>query len=133
VIRKWIAGIDKGMVYSIVALTEDRIAAHASLHLRGYGSTQHVGRLRIMVLPGFRHKRLGTWMLLDLIQLAMDKGLTDLRADFVVGVEDAGIDAACKMDFFKKALLEEYVKGPDGKRYDMLIMVKRLHKHWGDF
>ncbi|UCF91189.1 MAG: GNAT family N-acetyltransferase [Desulfobacterales bacterium] len=133
VIRKWIDGIGGGTVYSIVALCRDDIVAHASLHMRGYGCTSHVGRLRIMVLPDFRHKRLGTWMLLDLIQLAMEKGLRDLRADFVVGVEDAAIESAYKLDFFKKAVLEGYVKDPRGKRYDMMIMTKRLHKDWGDF
>ncbi len=133
VIRKWFASLDTGTVHSIVAVSGEKIVAHASLHMRGYGSTQHVGRLRIMVLPPFRRKRLGTWMLLDLIQLAMDKGLRDLRSDFVVGIEDSAIDAAHKLDFFEKACLKAYVKDPQGNRHDMLIMMKRLHKDWGDF
>lgn len=133
VIKSWVAAIDRGTVYSIVALAQDKVVAHASLHLREFGSTQHVGRLRIMVLPEYRHQRLGTWMLLDLIQLAMDKGLHDLRADFVVGVEDAAIEAAYKLDFFKSAVLKEYVKSPRGTRYDLQIMVKRLHRSYGDF
>lgn len=133
VIRKWIDVIDAGLVFSIVAVSGERVAAHASLHRRGFGATQHVGRLRIMVLPEFRHKRLGTWLLLDLIRLAMDKGLSDLRADFVVGVEDAAIEAAYKLDFFEKAVLKNYVKDPQGNRHDMMIMAKRLHKNWGDF
>ncbi|MGD2270647.1 MAG: GNAT family N-acetyltransferase [Desulfobacterales bacterium] len=133
VIRRWIEAIGTGTVYSIIAAAEDRIVAHASLHMREFGSTRHVGRLRIMVLPKFRHQRLGTWMLLDLIQLAMDKGLNDLRADFVVGVEDAAIEAAYKLDFFKSAVLKEYVKSPRGIRYDLQIMVKRLHRSYGDF
>ena len=84
-------------------------------------------------MPDFRHKRLGTWMLLDLIQLAMDKGLDDLRADFVIGMEDAAIEAAQKLDFFKVAVIPEYVKSQTGRRYDLQIMVKRLHRSWSDF
>ena len=133
VIRKWIDGIEKGPVYSTVAFISDKIVAHAGLHLRSFGSTRHVGRLRIMVLPECRHKRLRTWMLLDLIRSAMDKGLTELRADFVVGIEDAAIESAIKLDFFKKAVLEDYVKDPKGARHDMVIMIKCLHKDWGDF
>jgi L-amino acid N-acyltransferase YncA len=133
VIRKWIDSIGKGTVYSTIALSGIPIVAHASLHMRGFGSTRHVGRLRIVVTQQFRHKRLGTWMLLDLIQLAMDKGLQDVRADFVVDVEDAAIEAAYKLDFFEKAVLKDYVKDPQGNRHDMLIMMKRLHKGWGDF
>jgi hypothetical protein len=53
-----------------------------------------------MILPEFRHIRLGTWMLLDLIQQGMDKGLEELRTDLVAGVEDPAIEAAHKLDFF---------------------------------
>ena len=132
-LRKWIDGAGKDTVLSIVALSNEQIVAHASLHTRLYGSTKHIGRLHILVLPVFQHKRLGTWMLLDLIQLAMDKNLRDLRADFVVGIENAAIDAAFKLDFFKAAMLENHIMDPKGKRHDMLIMVKRLHKDWSDF
>jgi len=131
--HKWVNSIDKGHVHSIIALVNNAIAAHAGLFVREFGSTQHVGRLRIVVLPDFRQKRLGTWMLLDLIRLAMDKDLDDLRADFIVGVEDAAINSAYKLDFFKKAVLEGYVKDPQGNRHDLMIMGKRLHKDWGDF
>ena len=133
VIHKWFDGLHSGLVHSVIALEEDRIIAHASLHRRGFGSTKHIGRLRIMVAPEYRHKRMGTWMLLDLIQLAMDKGLEALRADFVVGVEDAAIQAARKLDFFKEAVLEDYCMDQRGYKYDMMIMIKRLHKDWGDF
>jgi L-amino acid N-acyltransferase YncA len=132
-IHKWINAIDRGNVLSIISLVDKKITAHAGLFMRAHGSTQHVGRLRIVVLPEFRQKRLGTWMLLDLIRLAMDRGLSDLRADFVVGIEDAAINSAYKLDFFKKAVLEEYVKDPQGTRHDLMVMGKRLHKDWGDF
>lgn len=133
IVGRMIAAIGKGNVLSTVALVKEGIVAHASLLMRGFGSTRHVGRLRIAVLSEFRHKRLGTWMLLDLIQLGMDKGLDDIRADFVIGVEDAAIEAAHKLDFFKVAVLPEYVKSPRGTRFDLQIMVKRLHRTWSDF
>jgi len=133
VIRKWFDGIGRGTVFSIVALAGERIVAHASLHTRDHGCFRHVGRLRIMVAPEYRRKRLGTWMLLDLIHLAMDKGLEGLRSDFVAGVEDSAIEAAYKLDFFKQAVLEDYVKDPEGRLYDLWIMVKRLHRGYSDF
>lgn len=132
-LQEWLEGGANGNVHSIVALVSDRLVAHASLYLQGFGATRHVGLLRIMVAPDYRHKRLGTWMLLDLIRLAMDKGLRDLRSDFVVGIEDPAIEAAYKLDFFKMARLEDYVRDPDGGRHDLQIMVKRLHRDWGDY
>jgi L-amino acid N-acyltransferase YncA len=133
VIRKWIDGIATATVYSIVAISEDKIVGHASLHIRGFGCTRHIGRIRVMILPPFRHIRLGTWMLLDLIQLGMDKGLEELRTDLIVGVENPAIESAHKMDFFERGLLKDYIKDSDGNHHDLVIMTKRLHKNWGDF
>ena len=45
----------------------------------------------------------------------------------------AAIESARKLDFFKVAVLPEYVKSQRGVRYDLQIMVKRLHRNWGDF
>lgn len=131
VIRSWIATGDH--IFSIVALVDDAVVAHARLHMRESGCYRHMGRLRIIVRTDFRSKRLGTWMLLDLIQCAMDRGLQELRADFVVDQEQTAIETARKLDFFKKAVLEDFVEGPDGRRHDLLIMTKRLHRNWGDF
>ena len=133
VIRKWLDAVGTDRVFSTVALHEGAIIAHAALFVQSFGCTKHIGRLRIIVMPEFRHKRLGSWMLLNLIRFAMEKGLEELRADFVIGKEDVAIEGAQKLDFFKKAVLEDYVIDPQGKRYDLMIMVKRLHKDWGDF
>jgi L-amino acid N-acyltransferase YncA len=133
VMAKWFTGIETGAVSSIVALCQDRIIGHASLHKRTFGATRHVGRLRITVHPDFRKKRLGTWMLLDLIQLAMDQGLEMLRMDVIRGIEDTAIDAVTRLDFFRYATLEGYVKDLEGKPRDLVVMVKRLHQDWSDF
>jgi len=131
VIRGWARGSDE--IFSIIAECGGQINAHARLHTHRYGCYHHQGRLRIIVLPEYRQKRLGSWMLLDLIHLAMEKGLRELRADFVVGIEDAAIEAAYKLDFFKKAILEDFIIDSQGQLHNLLIMTKRLHKDWGDF
>jgi L-amino acid N-acyltransferase YncA len=131
VIRSWVQNPED--VFSIVAICAGRIVAHARLHLHKYGCYHHQGRLRILVKPEYRQKRLGSWMLLDLIHAAMEKGLRELRADFVVGVEDAAVESAYKLDFFKKAVLEDFVIDRQGQLHDLMIMTKRLHKDWGDF
>lgn len=133
IMDKWFDAVQQGNVCCILALCEDNIVGQGSLSLRDFGATSHVGRFRIVVRPEFRQKRLGTWLLLDLIQLAMDRGLEMLRADLVAGVEDAAIEAVQKFDFFKFAELKAYVKDIHGNRQDLMIMVKRLHKQWSDY
>lgn len=126
------AGMD--CLFSVVAFCEGELVAHANLHVRGNGHcTSHVGRVLVKVLPAFRGQRLGTWMILDLIKLAMEKELRDLRVDLVVGIDDAAIEALRKFDFFKQAVLSDYAMDPEGRRYDMVILTKRLHKDYGDF
>lgn len=132
-VGKWFDDLDRGDTYAIIALMDDRIIGHISLRCWEYGCIKHVGRIHIMILPQFRHRRLGTWLLLDVIQLAMDKKIECLRADFVTGIEDAAVEAATRLDFFKAARLPHYVKDPDGNFHDMQIMIKQLHKHWSDY
>jgi ribosomal protein S18 acetylase RimI-like enzyme len=131
---KWSETVGTECLYSIVAFCEDRLVAHTNLHVGGLANcTSHVGRLLIKVLPEFRWQRLGTWMLLDLIKLAMEKGLRDLRMELFVGIDDMAIEGLRRFDFFKLAVLEEFAMDAEGKRYDMLIMTKRLHQDFGDF
>ncbi len=133
VIDKWFEGIDKDHVHSIIAICENCVVGHGTLHKRLFGSTKHVGRFRVIVLPEFRQMRLGTWLLLDLIQLAMDEGLEAIRTDLVVGVEDTAIEAVRKFDFFQEATLSDYARDREGNGHDLAIMIKRLHKSWSDF
>jgi hypothetical protein len=58
VLNRWFQGLGSGFVESVVALCESCIVGHGSLHMRGFGVTQHVGRIRIVVLPEFRRQRL---------------------------------------------------------------------------
>jgi len=133
VVRRWMEDIRDGRAFSIVALVDERIVAHATLSLGTSGGLKHLGSLRIMVDPKFRRIRLGTWMLLDLIRRAMDLGLERLRSDFVVGIEDSAIEAAYKLDFTKEFVLKDYVRDQQGNYHDYQIMVKHLHKGWSDF
>jgi ribosomal protein S18 acetylase RimI-like enzyme len=131
---QWSETTGRECIYSIVAFCEEQLVAHTNLHVGGKGShTRHVGRLLIKVLPDFRQQRLGTWMLLDLIKLAMEKELRDLRVDLIIGIDDMAIEGLRRFDFIKQAVLNEYAMDADGKRYDMLIMSKRLYRDFGDF
>ncbi len=133
VIDKWIDHQRAGRSFAILACHEDRIVANAGLLLRPYGARKHIGRLRIIVVPEFGHKQLGTWMIFDLTKRAMEMELERIRMDFVVGIDDFAIKAVQKLDFVKEGLLRDYIQDPDGEYHDYQIMVKKLHKDWSDF
>ena len=133
VIDRWVKNHAEKRAFCVIALFGTRIVAHGALLLRPKGGRGHVGRLRIMVAQDFRNNRLGIWIIVDLMRRAMELGLEKLRADFVVGIEDSAIEAVGSLDFFKEGLLREYVLGPDGQYHDYQIMIKHLHREWGDF
>lgn len=133
-VRTWAREINPKKILPIVAVTDDGlILAVATLHRYTHGARQHIGRIRLVVDNDYRNKRLGTYMLLDIIQLAMDLGLGLLRTQFIRGVEDKAIRAARRLDFFEQAVLPDYAKDHRGNNYDLVIMIKRLHRGWDDF
>lgn len=133
VIEQWIDHQERGNAFCITAVCEEEIVAHASLLWRSAGGRKHVGILRIMVGEPFRSKRLGTWMVFDLIKRGMDLGLKKMRADFVVGFEDLAIEAVQKLHFSKGGVLKDFVCDQMGKYHDCQIMIKDLNAEWGDF
>jgi len=135
VIRGWMEHLNDDRILPMVAVNEEdgAIIAAMSLHRRAFGCLSHVGHIRIIVEPAFRAQRLGTWMLLDLVKRSMELGVEKLVAEFVAGVEDAALRGVRKLDFFKAAVLEDYVKDQAGGYHDLIIMVKTVHREWSDF
>ena len=129
-IRKWVketAG--KGLV-SIVGALEGEIIAHAFLVWRDYGAKRHIGKIRIAVDPSFRERHLGTWILLDLHNLAISLGLEILVMRLVEEKDAYVIRGVKRLDFRQEAVLKNYVKDKEGNSHHLLLMVKRLKGGW---
>ena len=135
VLHTWIEELDFERMTPLLAVKpdSDTVVAMLRLYRRPAGCMRHIGHIRILVHPAYRQQRVGTWMLLDLVKLAMDMGIEKLVAEFVAGVEEAGINGADRLDFFQQAVLKDYVRDPRGGYRDLVIMVKNLHREWGDF
>ncbi|MCB2225483.1 MAG: GNAT family N-acetyltransferase [Desulfarculaceae bacterium] len=112
---------------------EGLIVGLGTLERNHPGARGHIGRVRVVVARDFRNQRLGTYILLDLIQLSVNLGLRVLTAEFIRGIENPAIRAARRLDFFEQAVLPEFAKDPRGNRYDQVIMVKRIHRGYDDF
>ncbi len=132
IVRQWAQEVNYERVIPIVALSEGRIIGDATLHRHQYGSSRHVGEIRIVIDPTARAKRLGTWMVLDLIHLATGLGVEKLLAE-IAGSETAAIRALRHLDFVREAVVPELHKDRSGNTHDLLIMVKHLAPIWTDF
>ena len=125
-IAEWINNLDPNRVISIVALMEGRIVGNAVLMMKRYGAKSHIGKVRISVDPGFRDRRLGTWMLLDLVNISMAMGLQMLVMRLVQDRDASIINSVRKVDFIEEAVLKNYLIGGGGQTHNLVIMTKRL-------
>ncbi len=131
-IEGWVKNEVLDKMISTVAVLEGQIIAHATLIRKYPGAKSHTGRIRISVDPSFREKHLATWMLLDLINLAMGMGLETLTMQMVEERDSSLIRSVKKLDFSEEAVLKDYVKDRDGTPCNLVIMFKRLHRLWDD-
>ena len=131
-IENWVKNMDPDRAHSILAVLGGQIIAHATLLRKYYGAKSHIGNIRISVDPSFRGKHLATWMLLDLINLAMAMELETLIMQLVEDRDAALIRSVKKLEFLEKAVLKDYAKDREGNPHNLVIMVKRLHRLWDD-
>lgn len=124
--------MESGRAFSICAVLEKRIIAVAILTARQPDAEGHIGDVCISVDPDFREKRLGTWMLLELINVALSMGLEILVMRLIGGRDASVIRSAGKLEFHEEAVLRNYVKDRAGNPCDLVMMVKRLHRLWDD-
>jgi ribosomal protein S18 acetylase RimI-like enzyme len=125
-IADWINNLDTNRVISIVALLEGRIVGNAVLMMKRHGAKSHIGKVRISVDPGFRDRRLGTWMLLDLVNLSMAMGLQMLVMRLVQDRDASLINGVRKLGFIEESVLKNYLMGGEGQAHNLVIMTKRL-------
>ncbi len=132
-VDNWIKNLDPSRVISIVALLKGRIIANAALMMKTYGAKSHIGKIRISVDPSFREKRLGTWMLLDLVNSAMAIGLKMLVMRLVQDRDSTVINGVRKLGFVEEAVIKDYVLDREGNPHNLIIMTKHLPLEWDDF
>jgi acetoin utilization protein AcuB len=81
VIDRWIERLDYDRVLPLVADIKGRIIADASLHRRKEGWRRHLGGVRVVVDPAFRHRGLASKLIDELTAVARKEGLDRLYAE----------------------------------------------------
>jgi GNAT superfamily N-acetyltransferase len=104
---------------AVLVATEGERTAGVALLAR-HGDAAHVA---VELDPGYRGRRLGTWMLLDAVHLAGELGVARVEARVRPG--DAPLEAALRrLDFVPAP-----PRDADGAR----VFVKTIHAGWTDF
>ncbi|MFZ7113435.1 MAG: GNAT family N-acetyltransferase [Desulfatiglandales bacterium] len=129
-IERWVRHQDLNRAVPILAVLEGRIVAYATLHRKYRGARGHIGKVRILVSAPFREKNLGTWMLFEIMNLAISMGLEILVMELVEDRDAIVIKGAKRLNFFQEALLRDYIKDRQGNDHNLVMMVKRLYLGW---
>jgi len=121
VIRDWCRNIDLGRNLPLLAVTEGKIIADATLHQQLGGWKRHIGRVSVLVQPQYRGRGLARALVQEIIELARQSGLEKLEAEFI-GEQEAAMKVFGLLGFTKLLRLPEYVKDMQAVSHDYVLM-----------
>jgi RimJ/RimL family protein N-acetyltransferase len=122
VIDHWVNQIDYHKVFPLVAEVDGRIVGDATLHMRRTGWKRHLGNVRVVVANEFQGRGLGTFLINEIAELAVEFGLEKLVSEIYFNSPGA-INAFKHAGFGVKAVFEDLVKDLYGNNADMIVMV----------
>jgi GNAT superfamily N-acetyltransferase len=113
---------EDGERFTVVAVDGEAVVAVATL--RPSPGAGDEAALEVMLHPAYRRRRLGTWLLLDVVHLAAELGIEQVcaraRAD-----DEAYVAALRRLDFG----LDANARVPAGS----VVLRKHIHTEWTDF
>jgi RimJ/RimL family protein N-acetyltransferase len=121
-IDEWIDHLDYHLVFPLLAEQDGRIVGNATLHMRKVGWKRHLGNVRIVIAKDSQGKGLGTLMINEIVGLAVEFGLEKLIAEIHLQAT-AALATFKSAGFSPKAIFEDLVEDPSGKKGDLVVMV----------
>jgi acetyltransferase len=121
VIRDWCQHIDLGRNLPLLAVNGGQIIASATLHQQLGGWRRHIGRISVLVHPGFRGRGLAKTLVTELVAIARGVGLERVEAEFI-GEQEAAAKVFAMLGFTQLLKLEDYVKDMQAISHDYVLM-----------
>lgn len=121
VIRDWCRNIDLGRNLPLLAFTEGKIIADATLHQQLGGWKRHIGRVSVLVQPEYRGRGLARALVLETMELARQSGLEKLEAEFI-GEQEAAMKVFGLLGFTMLLRLPDYVKDMQAVSHEYVLM-----------
>jgi len=127
-IEKWTRTLNYDRVLPILAESDGKIVANATLHYQTFGWGRHVAEIRVTIAPEFQGRGLGSLLLGEIYQLAEKSKVRKLLAR-IVAIRSPVIKAFERAGFNQVAVLTNYVKDIHQQGYaDIVLMVKELNR-----
>ena len=120
-VDNWIANIESGTTFSIIAYDDEGAVGYATVDRTPARWTRRVGEIRVNVAPRCRGQGLGRHLTSQIFDIARALDLKKLMAHMTA--DQTGAQAAFKhLGFTPEALLADYVEDRNGMPRDLVIM-----------
>jgi L-amino acid N-acyltransferase YncA len=127
VIENWSRNLNYDRVLPILAESDGKIVANATLHYQTFGWGRHVAELRITIDREFQGRKLGSLLLSEMSLLAAKSNVSKLLAR-IVATREIVIRAFKKAGFDQVTVLNNYVKDIYQQSYaDIALLVKEIN------
>jgi GNAT superfamily N-acetyltransferase len=124
-IRRWCQDLDYEHFLPLLAVADGKILADAVLHQHQGGWRRHIGRVSVLVHPGFRGRGLARAMIEEIMNIARGAGLERIEAEFIDEQETA-MRLFGRLGFTQLFKLPDYVKDMQGLVHDYVLMGAEL-------
>jgi ribosomal protein S18 acetylase RimI-like enzyme len=121
IIDQWVQGLDYDRVLPLVVEIGGRIIADATLHRRRQGWRRHLGGVRVVVDPEFRHRGLASQLVAELAEVATREGLMRLYVELPADDKPA-IELFRARGFKEVARFGDYILDRKGKYHDLVVL-----------
>ena len=121
VIRGWCENIDLGRNLPLLAVHEGQILADATLHQQLGGWKRHIGRVSVLVHPGYRGRGLARALVAEIMEIARHLGLEKMEAEFIAQ-QEAAMKIFGLLGFSTLLRLPDYVKDMQAVTHDYVLM-----------
>lgn len=128
VVARWVRDLDYTRVLPLLAWDGDRVVGDGSLHRSRAEARRHVGEVRIVIDPAYRHRGVGRTLLQTLVQCAQhqDAQLEKLVFEVVGDAEQPAARTAEALGFVNAATFSAHVRYFEGEPHDLQVYELRL-------
>ena len=128
VIARWAEKLDYRRVLPLLALVDNTIIGDGTLHHSRAAARKHIGEVRVVLDPAYRHQGIGRLLLQRLVDIARDEDreLEKILFEAVADTQQAAQHAARALGFELVAVFAQHVRYYNGAPHDLIVMELRL-------
>jgi L-amino acid N-acyltransferase YncA len=128
VISEWVERLDYQRAFPLLAFADGQVVADAVLIRQRGNARSHIGEVRVVVAPAYRHRGLGTLLIRELCDIADDAGLDKVLFEAVAGKEEEALKAAEWLGFVRIGTIEGGARDQEGRLHDLILLAMPLGK-----